>query len=102
MNFRFKNLNASNPSLTLGEPHKPKHTLLTLSFKHDRMCHRKICTGQKIVTENPEFTWQGIPSFQRVTSDHCGLFQTVSPVHVSMKNPDILNFYSSLIMNNGN
>ena len=55
--------------------------------------------GQKIITENPELTWQGIPSFQRVSSDHCGLFRTVS--HVSMKNPDIWNFYSSLTMNNG-
>ena len=51
------------------------------------MCHRKTCTGQKIITENPELTWQGIPSFQRVPSDHRDLFLTVSPV--SMKNPDI-------------
>ena len=98
LNFHFKNLNTSNPSLTLSEPHKPKHTLSTLSFKHDPICHRKICIGQKIITENPELTWQGIPSFQRVRSDHCGLFRTVS--HISMKNPDILNFYSSLTMNN--
>ena len=100
LNFNSKNLNTSNPSLILGEPHKPKHTLSTLSFKHSSMCHRRMCIGQKIVTENPEFTWQGIPSFQGVPSDHCSLFRTVSPI--SMKNPDILNFYSSLTMSNGN
>ena len=55
--------------------------------------------GQKIITENQELTWKGIPSFQRVPSDHCGLFWTVSPV--SMKNPDIWNFSSSSTMNNG-
>ena len=74
LNSHFKNLNTSNTSLTLGEPQKPKHTLSTLSSKHDSMCHRKICIVQKFVTENPEFTWQGIPSFQRVPSDHCGIF----------------------------
>ena len=74
LNSRFKNLNTSNTSLTHGEPQKPKHTLPTLSSKRDSMCHRKICIGQTIVTENPEFTWQRIPSFQRVPSDHCGLF----------------------------
>ena len=75
LNFHFKNLNtSSSTSLTLGEPHKPKHTLPTLSSKHDPMCHREICIEQKIITENPEITWQGIPSFQRVPSDHCGLF----------------------------
>ena len=26
-----------NASLTLGEPHKPKHTFFALSFKHDSM-----------------------------------------------------------------
>ena len=90
LNSHLRNLNTSNTSSTLREPQKPKHTLSTLSFKHDSMCHRKICMGQKILTENPEFTWQGIPSFQRVPSDHCGLFPTVSPI--SMKNPGILNF----------
>ena len=74
LNSHLKNLNTSNTSLTLGEAHKPKHTLSTLSSKHDSMCHRKICTGQKIIIENPEFTWQGILSFQRVPSDHCRLF----------------------------
>ena len=98
--FSFQTLNISNPSITLGEPHKTKHTLSTLSFKHDSMCHKKICTGQKIITENPEFTWQGIPNFQSVPSDHCGLFRTVSPI--SIKNSDILNFYSSLTINNEN
>ena len=99
VNSHFKNFNTSNTSLTLGEPHKLKHTLSTLSSKHDYMCHRKTCMGQKIIIENLELTWQGIPSFQRVSSDHCGPFWTVSPV--SMKNPDIWNFYSSLSMNNG-
>ena len=99
VNSHFKNLNTSNTSLTLGEPHKLKHTLSTLSSKHDSMCHRKTRMGQKIVTENLELTWQGIPTFQRVSSDYCGLFWTVSPV--SMKIPDIWNFYSSLTMNNG-
>ena len=51
------------------------------------------------MTENPELTWQGIPSFQRLSSDHSGLLKTVSAV--SMKNPDIWNFYSSPTMNNG-
>ena len=73
LNCHFKNLNTSISSLTLGEPHKSKHTLPTLSSKHDYMCHRKICVGQKIITENPEFTWQGILSFQRVPSNHCDL-----------------------------
>ena len=98
-NSHFNNLSTSNPSLTFSEPHKPKHTLSTLSFKYDSMCHRKICIEQNIITEIPESTWQGIPSFQRVPSDHCGLFHTVSPV--SMKNSDILDFYRSLTMNNG-
>ena len=99
VNSHFKNFNTSNTSLTLGEPHKLKHTLSTLSSKHDSMCDRKTCMGKPIITENPELTWQGIPSFQRVSSDHCGLFWTISPV--SMKNPDIWNFYSSPTMNNG-
>ena len=98
VNSHFKNFNTSNTSLTLGEPHKLKHTLSTLSSKHDSMCHRKTYLGQKIIAENPELTWQGIPSFQRVSSDHRGLFWTVS--HVSMKNSDIWNFYSSPTMNN--
>ena len=41
LNCHFKNLNTSNISLTLGEPQKPKHTLSTMSFKNDSMCHRK-------------------------------------------------------------
>ena len=63
VNSHFKNFNTSNTSLTLGEPHKPKHTLSTLPPKHDSMCHRKTCIGQKIITENAELSWQGIPSF---------------------------------------
>ena len=100
LNSHFKNLNTSNTFLTLGEPHKPKHTLSTLSSKHDSMCHRKICIGQKIITQNPEFTSQGILRFQRVPSYHYGLFWTVS--HIPMKNPDIWNFHSSLTTNSGN
>ena len=101
LNSHFKNLNTctSNTFLTLDEPHKPKHTLSTLSSKHSSMCQGKVCMGQKIITQNPEFTWQGIPSFQRVPSYHHGLFWTVSPL--PMKNPDIWNFHSSLTMNNG-
>ena len=53
LNSHFKNLDTSSPSLTLGEPHKPKHTLSILSSKHDSMCHGKICIGQKIITQNP-------------------------------------------------
>ena len=56
LNCHFKNLNTSNTSLTLGEPHTPKHTISTLSFKHDSMCHGKICIGQNIITHNLEFT----------------------------------------------
>ena len=72
LNSHFKNLNMSNTFLTLGEPQKPKHTLPILPSMIP--CDRKLCIRQKIVTENPEFTWQGIPSFQRVQSDQCGLF----------------------------
>ena len=75
LNSHFKNLNTSNTSLTLCEPYKPKHTFSTLPFKQNSMCHRQICIRQKIITENPEFTWQGIPRFQRISSDHCGFFE---------------------------
>ena len=34
LNSHFKNLNTSNTSFTLGEPHKPKHALSTLTSKH--------------------------------------------------------------------
>ena len=94
-----KNLITSNTFLTLGRSHKPKHTLSILSSKHDSMCHGKVWKGHKKVTQNPEFTWQGILSFQRVLSYHYGLSWTVSPI--PMKNPDIWNFHSSLTMNNG-
>ena len=56
LNCHFKNLNTSNASLTLGEPQKPKHTLSTMTFKNDSMYHRKMCIGQDIVIQNPEFT----------------------------------------------
>ena len=50
LNSYFKNLSTSNTFLTLGKRHKSKHTLSTLSFKYDSMCH-----GQ-VVYDNPEFT----------------------------------------------
>ena len=56
LNSHFKNLSTSNTSVTLGEPHKSKGTLSSLSSKHDSMCHQKICIGQRIITRNPEFT----------------------------------------------
>ena len=56
LNSHFKNLNTSNIVLTLGEPLKPKHTLSTLSSKHDFICHGKVCIGQRIITQNPELT----------------------------------------------
>ena len=43
LNSHFKNLSTSNTSLTLCESS-------TLSSKHDSMCHRKICIGQKVIT----------------------------------------------------
>ena len=54
LNSYFKNLNTSNTFLTLGEPHQPKHTLSTVFFNHDSMCHGKVRTGQKMITQNPE------------------------------------------------
>ena len=56
LNSHFKNLNTLNTFLTLGEPHKPKHILSNLSSKHDSICHGKVCIGQKMITQNPEFT----------------------------------------------
>ena len=46
--------NTSNAFLTLGKPDEPKHAFSTLSSKHDSMCHRKVCIGQKMITQNPE------------------------------------------------
>ena len=43
LNSHFKNLNTSNIFLTLGKPHKLKHTLSTLSSKHDSMLNGKVC-----------------------------------------------------------
>ena len=56
----------SNTSLTLGEPHKLKHTL-SLSSKHDSMCHRKTCVGQKFISENPGREFQAFREFQVIT-----------------------------------
>ena len=57
----------SNTSLTLGEPHKLKHTLSTLSSKHDSMCHRKTRVGQKFISENPGREFQVFREFQVIT-----------------------------------
>ena len=75
LNSHFKNLNTSNTSLKLGEPHEPKHTLSTLSSKQIPWVFRE---------------------FQVISL--C-LFWTVSLI--PMKNPDVWNFHSSPTMNNG-
>ena len=75
LNSPFKNLNTSNIFFTCGEPHKLKHTLSTLSSKHGFMCNGKVCIGQKMITQNPEFTCQGVLSFPRVPSYYYGLFE---------------------------
>ena len=94
VNSHFKNFNTSNTSFTLCEPHKLKHTLSTLSSKHDSMCHRKTCACRaKIHKWEPR---QGIPSFQRVSSDHHGLFGLFHLYQWKIRN-----LYSSLTMNNG-
>ena len=67
VNSHFKNFNTSNTSLTPGEPHKLKYTLSTLSSKHDSMCHRKTCIGQKIINENPGREFQVFREFQVIT-----------------------------------
>ena len=33
-----------------GNPPLAEHTLSTLSSKHDSMCHRKTCVGQKFIS----------------------------------------------------
>ena len=71
-----------------------QHTLSPMSFKHDSMCHRKICIGQKIITSLGR-KFQVFREFQVITV----AFSSCSPI--SVKNPDICNFYSSLTMNNG-
>ena len=102
LNSHFKDLNASNTSLTLGEPHKPKHTLSTVSSKHDSMCHRKICIGHKIITQNQEFTWQGIPSFQRVPSKlspwpSLNCFRHLEFSQLTMNNGKLILYFRSLL-----
>ena len=67
VNSHFKNFSTSNTSFTLGEPHKLKHTLSTLSSKHNSMCHRKTCVGQKFVNENPGKEFQVFREFQVIT-----------------------------------
>ena len=46
LNSHFKNLNTSNAFLTLGKPHKPKHTLSTL---FPSMIPCVICVMEKYV-----------------------------------------------------
>ena len=53
LNPHLKKPDTSNTFLTLAEPHKPKQTLSTLSYKHDSMCHRKVCIGQKNDNSEP-------------------------------------------------
>ena len=67
VNSHFKNFNTSNTSFTLCEPHKLKHTLSTLSSKHDSMCHRRTCVGQKFISENPGREFQVFREFQVIT-----------------------------------
>ena len=67
VNSHFKNFNTSNTSFTLGEPDALKHTLSTLSSKHNSMCHRKTCVGQKFVSENPGREFQVFREFQVIT-----------------------------------
>ena len=78
VNSYFKNFNTLNTSLTLGEPHKLKHTLSTLSAKHDSMCHRKTCIGQKIITENPDREFQVFREFQVVTMVYLDCFTCIN------------------------
>ena len=78
VNFHFKNFNTSNTSLTLGEPHKLEHTLSTLSSKHDSMCHRKTCIGQKIITENPGREFQVFREFQVITMAFLDYFTCIN------------------------
>ena len=92
LNSHFRNFNTSNTSFTLGEPHKLKHTLSTLSSKRDSMCHRKTCVGQKFISENPGREFQVFREFQ----DHHGLFGLFHLCQCK-----IWNLYSSLTMNNG-
>ena len=99
VNSHFKNFNTSNTSLTLGEPHKLKHTLSTLSSKHDSMCHRKTCMGQKNHCWEPRINLVGNSKFSE--SFKWSLWPFLAVSSVSMKNPDIWNFYSSPTMNNG-
>ena len=67
VNSHFKKFNTSSTSFTLGEPHKLKHTLSTLSSKHNSMCHRKTCVAQKFISENPGKEFQVFREFQVIT-----------------------------------
>ena len=92
VNSHFKNFNTSNTSFTLGEPHKLKHTISTLSSKHDSICHRKTCAGQKFISENPGREFQVFREFQVTTMVFLDCFTCIN---------EIWNLYSSLTMNNG-
>ena len=66
--LRHSNVNSTSITfLTLGVPHELKHTLSTLSSKHDSMCHRKTCVGQKFISENPCREFQVFRKFQVIT-----------------------------------
>ena len=71
------------------EPNKLKHTLSTLSSKHDYMCHRKICIGQKNHNSEPIIHLKGNFEFSESSKLSPWPFLTVS---------DIWNFHSSLLI----
>ena len=96
LNSHFKNLNISNTFLTLGEPHKPKHALSTLSSKHDSMCHGKICIEQNIITQNPEIHLIGNSKFSE--SSKLSLW----PFLNCFTYTNTFGIHSQLTMNNGN
>ena len=78
VNSHFKNFNTSNISFTLGGPHKLKHTLSTLSSKHNSMCHRKTCVGQKFISENPGKEFQVFREFQVITMVFLDFFTCIN------------------------
>ena len=101
----FKNLNTSNTSLTLGEPHKPKHELSTMSSKHDSLCHRKICifcvymennhnSEPRIhLTGNSEF----LESFKLTPSPFLNCFRHLEFSQLTMNNGKLILYSRSLL-----
>ena len=67
LNSLLKNLNTSNTSLTLGEPHMPKHILSTLTSKHDSICKRKICIWQKNHNSETRIHLTGDSEFSKIS-----------------------------------